>query len=80
MKENDIIDPTELVYVCNDDEYSFSSEVRILGTFTSRGALGEYLIQMLEEKAESINDRYKPDGLYLRKTIINPQRCKEEKA
>jgi len=78
MEENDIMEPTQLVYAYLDDEYWLYSDELILGIFTSRKALGEYLIQMLEEKDAS--KRYKSGSLYLRKTIINPQRRKEEKA
>ena len=73
MKENiklqkpDEIEPMQLLRIWSDE---YDHECSVLGTFTSRTALGLYLVSLLEEDIHSSYSRL--DNLFLRKIEINP--------
>ncbi len=67
-EKSDQIEPIQLIKKY-DDEYSH--ELIVLGTFTSRLALGAFLVSLMErDTSQSYSDL---DDLYLQKIKINPK-------
>ncbi len=67
-EKSDRIEPTQLIRVWSDE---YSHEHSVLGTFTSRTALGLYLVGLIEKKTStSYSDL---QDLYLETIKINPE-------
>lgn len=67
IQKSDKIEPTQLMRIWSD-EYNYENTV--LGTFTSRTALGLYLVSILEEEVNPTISRLQ--NLFLKKIEINP--------
>lgn len=66
-EKSDAIEPTQLVRIWSDE---YSHEHEVLGTFTSRTALGLFLVGLIEKKtSSSYSDLH---DLYLEQIKINP--------